>query len=59
MGDHWEAVHLVHEAHQRKDEHMLQVRCNVDLVSIAEAEKQGQLLQEASVCGKPYAKGVL
>lgn len=29
------------------------LQCNEDLVSTAVAEKQGQLLQEASVCGKP------
>lgn len=38
---------------------MPRAQCNVDLVSIEEAEMQGQWLPEASACGKPYAKGGL
>lgn len=44
------------QSHQEKKTKLHLLRCNVDLVSIAEAEKQGQLLQEASVCGKPEIK---
>ena len=43
----------------RKDVHMLLELCSEDLVSIAEVEKQDRLLQEAFVCERPCAKGVL
>lgn len=32
------------------------LQCNVGLVSTAADEKQGQLLQEASACGKPNTR---
>lgn len=34
-------------------------QCSEDLVNIEEAVKQGQLLQEAFVCGKPEARNII
>lgn len=59
MGVHLEGGHWAHVAHQRKDAHMLLTQCSEDLVNIEEAVKQGQLLREAFVCGKPCAKDEL
>lgn len=44
------------QSHQEKETKLNLLQCNVDLVSTAGVEKQGQLLQEASVCGKPETR---
>jgi hypothetical protein len=53
------SVHSALAAHQRKDVHMHQEQCSGDSVNIEEGVKRGLLLQEASSCGKPCAKGEL
>ena len=59
MGVRLEDEHWAHEGHQRMNVHMLLELCSEGLVSIAAVGKPDQLPLEASVCGKPCAKGEL
>ena len=56
MDDHLAGVHWALVAHQRRNVHMRQEQCSVDLVNIGEDGKQGLWLLEAFSCEKSCAK---